>query len=41
MPRGGNCNCGHQGGYSEEYFNTGEEVLGGKEKAIRKPRKLS
>ena len=41
MPRGGYCNCGQQGGYSEEYFNTGEEVLGGKEKARRKPRKLS
>ena len=42
MPRGGNCNCGQQGGYSEEYFNTEkEEMLGGKKKARRKPRKLS
>ena len=44
MPRGGNCNCGQQGGYSEEYFNTEEDppgLLGGKKKARRKPRKLS
>ena len=40
MPRGGNCNCGQQGGYSEE-FSDNDLLSGGKKKARRKPRKLS